>query len=443
VAVPAAEFLTMRANVVTGLVVIVSLLASAGLAHRIHTTRKEVREGRLSRYEKADPQEQRRLHKAVHAAYLPRGNALKWLSLGNRNVAAFLVQLKTFGYISDTFGEGGEKMEWLEKLFHIMLDLDPHWKSAYRMAAAMLASVNQRPKAALEVLDEAIKRWPDTWLFYGEAAATCLMTPELFDRALEYLHGAAMQPDCPPMYKEAYEELVVRGGHTDHVDVALQLVADRLQNLSPSSPLFQSRLRDLLRLASLKTARLARKAVEEHHEQTGQWPESLQEVAGRVPQDLDPYAQVGLLPGNTRQMVAEGVDAFGLRLLYDPETEKNVYSEGLLISESAGAAMTLNANLQLYRRLHEQPPESLQAFVDWVRKEVERGNENIDLLLIQTLGRDKMQLPEWPFGFDFPYNPETGRIELPPERQSARLDKIVKKRIEALREPEQQNQTPE
>ena len=100
-----------------GLVVaLLVLLATCHLlARRVDAERERVLQIPLKELDGASDRRRRELTRRLYAAYLPKTSALEWMSLGNTNVAADFVLLKTLAYTSAEVGRGGDKMDWLQK----------------------------------------------------------------------------------------------------------------------------------------------------------------------------------------------------------------------------------------------------------------------------------------------------------------------------------------
>ena len=226
------------------------------------------------------------------------------------------------------------------------------------------------------------------------------MYPPLWKRAVEdFFPAAVKQSDCPAYVKEVYEELASRSTDVEHVDLAMRLLWQRLEKLDPGSPMFFGSFRDYLRLKSLRIVLLARKALADYHQQTGRYP----------------------------QQIAEKQDGFGLRLLYDSETERKVYSEGLLIIETHQAADMLNAALEVHEARWGRRAASLDELVQDLREQ----GEDISPVFFQVLGT-RLEIPRWPFSFNLPLDKSTGRIVIPPERGMERLNRQIHQRMREI-----------
>ena len=121
--------------------VLVCLALSSLVAYSIHAARRKVRDVALAALaHNSTDRRKRALEKAAYAMYLPRAGALEWLSVGNRNVAAYFLLLKANHYITLEFRRSGQKLRWLATMYRTILDLDPHWRSVYYLAAVMLST---------------------------------------------------------------------------------------------------------------------------------------------------------------------------------------------------------------------------------------------------------------------------------------------------------------
>ena len=399
---------------------LVCLALSSLVAYPIHAARRKVRDVALAALAPHSTDSRKRaLEKAAYAMYLPRAGALEWLSVGNRNVAAYFLLIKSFHYINLEFRRSGQKLRWLATMYHTILELDPNWQSVYYLAAVVLTSINGEPQKALDVLDKARERWPQTYRFHFEAGALCLMYPPLWKRAVAYFKAAVEQPDCPAYVKEVYEELASRSTDVEHVDLAMRLLEKRIEKVGVGSPLFFGVLRDYLRLQSLQIVLRARQALADHKQKTGRYPQQIAELAGSA-----------LIPADVKPFVRHEHDGFGLRLLYDPATERKVYSEGLLIIETHQAADMLNSALEVYETRLGRRAAGLDKLVEDLRARREQGEE-ISHVFFQVFGT-QLEIPQWPFSFGLPLEPSTGRVVIPPERSMEKLNRKINQRMREI-----------
>ena len=240
------------------------------------------------------------------------------------------------------------------------------------------------------------------------------MYPPLWKRAVEdFFPAAVKQSDCPAYVKEVYEELASRSTDVEHVDMAMRLLEKRIETLGAGSPLVFGVMRDYLRLQSLRVVLLARDALADHKQKTGRYPQQIAELADSA-----------LLPPDVQPLVLQKQDSFGLRLLYDPATERKVYSEGLLIIETHQAADMLNAALEVHEARRGRRAASLDELVQDLREQ----GEDISPVFFQVLGT-RLEIPQWPFSFDLPLDKSTGRIVIPPERGMERLNRQINQRM--------------
>lgn len=103
--------------------------------------------------------------------YLPRGDTLKYLCLGYRGLAADLVFARSVLYIGRRLRLQDRNFEWLEKLFQVTTDLDPHWTRAYIWGDVLLTALPMDDARALRLLHKGMAANPGDYRFPAEMAA--------------------------------------------------------------------------------------------------------------------------------------------------------------------------------------------------------------------------------------------------------------------------------
>ncbi|MFW5735689.1 MAG: hypothetical protein ACOCWR_11570 [Oceanidesulfovibrio sp.] len=408
------------------------------LSAHIHAQRTRTRKTALQMLNRQPVGDARALHTAVYASYLPRADGLEWLAVGNKNVAAFLTQIQVFGYVSENIvrQRSDRHMIWLDHMLRVMRELDPNNKSHFRLSVILLHALNHKPGRALQVLEEAQERWPDTYLFFYDAAAICLLHPALEDKAAEYLSEAIQRPDCPPHLRSLANELLTR---EDHLDVALRITHERLGTLPTEGHHFDRSVKDMLKLATRKMVNTARNGVDRFEEVKGRLPRNLQELVKAADdegrpllsrkelQKLDPLARDGLMPltqeGRAKtalQLIHEGRDAFGLELRYAPDTPEKVHSKSLYIEEMHGGRLLLEAALEWVLAEDLGTPRTPEDVTELAREAMKkRGAEEIPPPVRDYLGVNL----DWPF---------EGRLEI--DTQSGEVRTVNLDEVRRLRE---------
>ncbi len=102
--------------------------------------------------------------------YLPRGDSLKFMCLGYDGIAADLIWIRSVMYVGRRMRDRDRKYEWLEKLYRVTTDLDPHWREPYRVGAILLSALPQDDERAMNLLRRGLERNPADWQMAYQAA---------------------------------------------------------------------------------------------------------------------------------------------------------------------------------------------------------------------------------------------------------------------------------
>lgn len=117
----------------------------------------------------------RRAEPPERVLYLPKGDTLKYMCLGYNGVAADLVWIRGVLYVGKKLQNRDRKYEWMEKLFRVTTDLDPHWSRPYRAGGILLAAVPQDDERAFSLLRLGMERNPYDWEIVYQAAQLSLV----------------------------------------------------------------------------------------------------------------------------------------------------------------------------------------------------------------------------------------------------------------------------
>jgi len=88
--------------------------------------------------------------------YLPRGESLKHMCLGYRGIAADMVWIRSVMYVGRKIIRRERRYEWMDKLYRVTTDLDPHWVRPYTSGAILLGALPQEDRRALALLDKGM-----------------------------------------------------------------------------------------------------------------------------------------------------------------------------------------------------------------------------------------------------------------------------------------------
>lgn len=136
--------------------------------------------------------------------YLPSAQLLRAASLGNPGLAADVTYLWSIQYYSQF--EPSARLLYLEKVYDLITDLDPHYFDAYWIGAMVMLTQPQvseeaRKASVVELYDKGIAAMPDDSRL-AEIAAWDMRTA--FDDttlAIRYMRSAAAAPDAPNRLK--------------------------------------------------------------------------------------------------------------------------------------------------------------------------------------------------------------------------------------------------
>lgn len=128
--------------------------------------------------------------------YLPSGNYLRTLSIGNPSFLGDLIMARALTYFGSHYYQRGYKYEWLYHLFDVLTDIDPYNKESYLIGARLLTLVDVN--LSNKLLEKGMKNHPDYWKIpelIGFNYFYHLKEPE---KAAKYYEIASNLPSHPP-----------------------------------------------------------------------------------------------------------------------------------------------------------------------------------------------------------------------------------------------------
>ena len=200
------------------------------------------------------------LERQTTSMYLPRSRSLHYFWLGNDDLAASTVWMKTATYMSREFNYrySGRKFEWLRKLYGIVADLAPHWQGACRLGGLLLSAVGGDPGGALELLDGGIAANPDSWRLCYEAGLVCLLAPGRSGEAARYFRMATLRPGCPDVVREIIPRVMAEAGR---MDLAIHHARGLAKRFHDNKEMRESMVKVLRELVARQEERLLARAV--------------------------------------------------------------------------------------------------------------------------------------------------------------------------------------
>ena len=231
--------------------------------------------------------------------YLPSGRYLRASSLGFAPVVADLIYLWSIQYYGSE--DSAIRYDLVERIYvDVIGELDPRYRDAYTLASLILSVEVRDPERALRVLDTAMQRNPDDWLYPFEAGFIAFNQLRDYERAAGYYGRAAGLPGAPAFTRRVHAEMFNRAGdkrssYVRWLEVYEGAEDETIRNLA------WSHVHDLK--IELDLTQL-RELVGEYRDSRGAWPPSLTSLIA--------IGRITSLP----------VDPEGLPYLYDPATGK-------------------------------------------------------------------------------------------------------------------------
>lgn len=128
--------------------------------------------------------------------YLPSGNYLRTLSMGNPSFVGDLIMARALTYFGSHYYQRGYKYQWLYHLFDVLTDIDPHNRESYLFGARLLTLVDV--ELSNKLLEKGMKNHPYYWKIpelIGFNYFYHLKDPE---KAAKYYAIASNLPGHPP-----------------------------------------------------------------------------------------------------------------------------------------------------------------------------------------------------------------------------------------------------
>jgi hypothetical protein len=155
---------------------------------------------------------------------LPDGATLRVLSLGFERLVADLFWIRTVYYVGDEHASAA-KWPGAERLANLVVDVDPHFDSAYVIMSSVLGTLRHDPDAAIRLLEKgaAVSSY---WRIHF------LLGFQYFMEKDDYVRGAASLERAFELGGPSYLQFLISRlyTHAGDPDTAMQFVAARLQN---------------------------------------------------------------------------------------------------------------------------------------------------------------------------------------------------------------------
>jgi tetratricopeptide (TPR) repeat protein len=233
-------------------------------------------------------------------AWLPRGDQLRAVSLGQRLLLSDLYWLKLVQYVGENYLGQGQRWEALYPLADLVTDLDPRHAYAYQIAGSNLGGLAHRYDEAERILKKGMQALPDRWTFYFVMATNKFLYEGDFEAAARYARRAAEVGHRPYLALLAANLSLVAGSEQEE-QAAEQFLVESLRQVD--TPELRNELQQ--RLVKVRTFALLGRLERARDQLTaaqGRRPASLAELARAA--GLDPAP----------------ADPAGGRIEYDPGT---------------------------------------------------------------------------------------------------------------------------
>ena len=134
--------------------------------------------------------------------YLPSGKYLKFITFGFDSLLADIIYIWAIQYYSNYAIKN--RFDYLEHIFSIISELDPHYLDPYRIGALIAWYEGKRIDLALKVLDLGIKKNPNNWILPFEAAHYAQMYKKDYKLAQYYYDITRKIKGAPPIAHRLY-----------------------------------------------------------------------------------------------------------------------------------------------------------------------------------------------------------------------------------------------
>ena len=211
-------------------------------------------------------------HSVEAFLYLPKGENLKHLALGNEELLAdfYLIQGAVhYGEHHREHQAGKFQFKFLYAIFDLVTDLDPLYKDAFVMGAQLMSD----PNKAIKLLEKGVKSFPNDWKLTEMIGFTYYY--HLHDKATAatyYDKASKLGGDPPPYVASLAGKFYREVGYYAAAIKVLQKTAEETDREDVATA-FKNRAEQLYKMMNLQTA------AGIFEERQGRYPVSMQELA--------------------------------------------------------------------------------------------------------------------------------------------------------------------
>jgi hypothetical protein len=130
---------------------------------------------------------------------VPSGQTLKVLSFGNNHFVAdmlFIWSIQFYSTLNLT-----NRFDYIEDIFDVITDLNPHYRSAYYYGAIIMALEAREFRMAIRLLQKGSRNMKNEWIFDYESGYYAYKFLKDHELAESYYLKASQNPKAPSMVK--------------------------------------------------------------------------------------------------------------------------------------------------------------------------------------------------------------------------------------------------
>ena len=146
-----------------------------------------------------------------HSLYLPSGDSLRLVSLGNGKLMADALYIWSIQYYSI---KRSDRWRNLARMYEVITELDPRFVEAYLTGALILATEAGRYEEAIELLGRGVEAVPESYVLPLEAGFYAKEIRE-YDSARRYFRIASARPEAPPVMIRWEALMAAEAGSTE------------------------------------------------------------------------------------------------------------------------------------------------------------------------------------------------------------------------------------
>jgi len=357
--------------------------------------------------------------------YVPQGNSLAYMTLGNTSIAADYMWLTSLQYVTSSFRRG-QKFEMLMRFYESMIELDPKWTEAQINAGRVLSALEPDRYAVERFYMKAIQKNPDSWKLTFEAGRLFIVSPtskklkqdyaarasHWFNRTLfklRQLPDATTDSRTITNIKQTevlLSQMSLDSGQIDASDTMLWEIAVDKQN--PMAMRWAA-AQDWLTARSLYIESKLKEQVDLIKEKTGAFPPT-----------LEPAFEA--LNSNPRIM---RTDPFGFRFAYSPVSGA-VRSQGVLARATLQAEAILEPLLIMFANEKGRPVNDLNELQAFVKIKYSPPNAPAGPGITEWIG-EELNVLTTPLGGPWKLNEQRIGVELPPNIDPQLVNKSARK----------------